>query len=270
MRTLAEVQQVELRMLRALDEIAEAHGLSYFLGYGTALGAVRDGRQIPWDWDMDVLVPLADYDALTKALREELPRDLCLSDGSTVEGYGPLFSRISHAELDHSIIHLDLFPLVGTTSNRRWQKLLVHMNHVLSRIHMLKSLRISDRPHYSLKKRLVAVAVRVGMAPVPQSAIRRLFRRINFSRPDGASTLFSPLGPYGMREFFPADWFASSRPCTLSGVSTRLPVGVDQLLRLQYGESYLTPIPESRQQQEYDFFESFLLPRIQSGLNLGN
>ena len=254
-------------MLEMLEDISRRNGLCYFLAYGSALGAVRDSRQIPWDWDMDVLIPEPDYERLVAALNRDLPEDLMVSHTSTVDGYGPLFARISLTALDHSVVHLDLFPLVGATPHRRGQQVLYRVNHWLSRVHVLKTLRVSDRPAYGRRKRAVATFVRLAATPVPQSFVRAVYRWMNSRVPyETATWLNSPCGPYRQAEFFPADWFSSSVECYLSGVRTRVPVGVERLLTLQYGKEFRTPIPAAEQERARDFFNSFILPRIQAGL----
>ena len=44
-------------MLLDTTEILNAAGVSYFLDAGALLGLVRDGDLIPWDRDLDLLIP---------------------------------------------------------------------------------------------------------------------------------------------------------------------------------------------------------------------
>jgi len=44
-------------MLRELGQIFDAHGIPYFLTYGSFLGAVRHQGVIPWDDDIDIAIP---------------------------------------------------------------------------------------------------------------------------------------------------------------------------------------------------------------------
>ena len=60
--SLEEIKKVELDALCELDRVCKAHGLSYFLAYGTLLGALRHQGFIPWDDDVDVHMPREDYE----------------------------------------------------------------------------------------------------------------------------------------------------------------------------------------------------------------
>lgn len=68
--TPREVQLGELEVMKALDAICEKLGLKYFLTYGTLLGAIRHQGFIPWDDDVDVMMPRPDYEKLLAYLME--------------------------------------------------------------------------------------------------------------------------------------------------------------------------------------------------------
>lgn len=68
--TSREVQLGELSVLKCLAKICEEQNLRYFLFYGTLLGAVRHQGFIPWDDDIDVIMPRPDYEKLMVYLEE--------------------------------------------------------------------------------------------------------------------------------------------------------------------------------------------------------
>ncbi|MBE5885006.1 MAG: LicD family protein [Lachnospiraceae bacterium] len=73
--TLRRVQYIQLELLKEFDAVCRKHGLRYNIAFGTLLGAVRHGGFIPWDDDIDVLMPIEDYLKLDKAIQEEIDSD---------------------------------------------------------------------------------------------------------------------------------------------------------------------------------------------------
>ena len=60
-----------LDILKAFMQICERHQLRYYCCAGTAIGAVRHHGIIPWDDDIDVIMPRPDYDRLLQIAKEE-------------------------------------------------------------------------------------------------------------------------------------------------------------------------------------------------------
>lgn len=64
--TLDEIKGIELEILNYFDKFCSENHLQYYLDGGTLLGAVRHKGFIPWDDDIDVLMPRYDYEKLVK------------------------------------------------------------------------------------------------------------------------------------------------------------------------------------------------------------
>ena len=60
--SLREIQLSSLEILKFIDKYCRKNGLKYFLAYGTLLGAVRHKGFIPWDDDIDIMMPREDYE----------------------------------------------------------------------------------------------------------------------------------------------------------------------------------------------------------------
>lgn len=63
---LAEAKQAMVKMLEVLADVCEANGLRYYLDGGTLIGAARHKGFIPWDDDVDVMMPKPDCGKLKK------------------------------------------------------------------------------------------------------------------------------------------------------------------------------------------------------------
>lgn len=59
-----KIKKVCVNMLEKFADICDTYGLKFWLDGGTLLGAARDGKFIPWDDDIDVIMPRDDYDRL--------------------------------------------------------------------------------------------------------------------------------------------------------------------------------------------------------------
>lgn len=64
-----EIQAISLNILKFLKDICENNGLKYYIAYGTLIGAIRHHGFIPWDDDIDVLMPRNDYYKLIEILK---------------------------------------------------------------------------------------------------------------------------------------------------------------------------------------------------------
>jgi len=57
-------------MLRDVTKILKENNITYWLDFGTLLGAVRENRLLPWDNDLDISIREKD----SQKLREILPQ----------------------------------------------------------------------------------------------------------------------------------------------------------------------------------------------------
>ena len=72
----AALKSCILDIFKAVTDLCSRHGLTYMLSGGSCLGAIRHHGFIPWDDDLDMMMPRADYQVLLSLLDNgELGKD---------------------------------------------------------------------------------------------------------------------------------------------------------------------------------------------------
>ena len=69
------LKKVLMEIYIAVAEVCKKHHLTIMLCAGSCLGAIRHKGFIPWDDDLDVLMPRKDYDRLIELLKEGMLSD---------------------------------------------------------------------------------------------------------------------------------------------------------------------------------------------------
>ena len=131
-KDLREAQLIMLDMLVEFDSICQKHNLKYWLDSGTLLGAVRHKGFIPWDDDIDLSMPVEDYNKFLEIANDELSNNIFLqtkeSDHKFKFDYIKLRSNkasiVEFHEKDkeveyHQGIFVDIFPML-TLPNREF------------------------------------------------------------------------------------------------------------------------------------------------------
>lgn len=123
--SLNELKKIELEILIFIDEVCRENNLCYSLCGGTLLGAVRHRGFIPWDDDIDIMMPRPDYDRFVEILKRTENKYKVLAPGQ--EGYYYNFSKVVDCEtilnefmcqpIDNMGVFVDVFPLEGMPSD---------------------------------------------------------------------------------------------------------------------------------------------------------
>ncbi len=124
--TREEWRQVQLKMLDELHAFCTARELRYSLAFGTLIGAIRHKGFIPWDDDVDIIMPVPDMLRLKAELKSDNIKYL---DIDTEPHFSFGFSRIAHRATFQKTgrspkmygVTIDLYPLIPLpkTENER-------------------------------------------------------------------------------------------------------------------------------------------------------
>lgn len=116
--TLPEMHQLLLRMLECIHEYCIANNIRYSLGGGTLLGAIRHKGFIPWDDDVDIMMPRPDYERFLEGFQGKYEHCV-LQHWKNDKDYPALFARVYD---DRTVLklgefrigaYIDVFPIDG-------------------------------------------------------------------------------------------------------------------------------------------------------------
>ena len=119
---LRTLQLTQLEILRVIDAFCRKHDLKYSLYAGTLLGAVRHQGFIPWDDDLDICMPRADYERFVELWPKEGLKGYILQNKEIAPRFSQSFSKIrkdhtTHLQKEdipgayHTGIFVDVFPI---------------------------------------------------------------------------------------------------------------------------------------------------------------
>lgn len=116
--TQSEIRQIQLEMLDKVDAFCRANNIRYSLAFGTLLGAVRHKGYIPWDDDMDIIMPLPDMIKFKNSFKSE---KIMYLDVDVKKHYEYHFSRICYLPTYNKKglfaksygVNIDIYPVVG-------------------------------------------------------------------------------------------------------------------------------------------------------------
>ena len=121
---LRDLQMKELAILKEVKRICKKYNLKYYLSGGTLLGAVRHQGFIPWNDDIDIMMPYNDYLKFLELAPRELDKNLFIQNHTTDLHYMYAFTKIrmndtamilpNHKRWKvHQGIWVDIFPLIS-------------------------------------------------------------------------------------------------------------------------------------------------------------
>ncbi len=164
MINLDEMKRIELDMMKEIHAFCLAQNITYSLGYGTLLGAVRHKGFIPWDDDIDLIMPRPDYDKFIKSFQGEHYKVVSSLDPTYCYPYAKVYDSRTYLKenLHHTYpdmgVFIDIFPVDGLPPDKKHQLRLYRRQKFLYKLHISMKYHISNE--WSIPKNLLLLVSR--------------------------------------------------------------------------------------------------------------
>ena len=258
----AECKKRMLNILREFHSFCLSHNLKYSIWYGTAIGAIRHRGFIPWDDDIDVVMPRDDYDILLSLYKNN--DDFQLFNDLN-KNYHILYAKLCDAHtcsystnsLENTGVFIDIFPLDYTNGN---PKTLNKINKIVCKMRY-KNIRIKKTSFsynvVSTKQRIKSVMYQC-VIPIRKflynySFLRR--RLYNYIYSNKGNWLSCLVFPDGQHYLYDKDFFDDTVFVDFEGLKVLVTKEYDKNLHKVYG-NYMIPPKESERYQHsnYSFY----------------
>lgn len=274
---LEEIKQLELNMLVTFDAFCKEHGLRYQLAYGTLIGAIRHQGFIPWDDDVDLIMPHEDFlkmIAIVNSFDNEgmLTNRYRLADTRIKSSipYHQTFAKIydtktiaKESTLRKSLgfqegVFIDVFSITGLPeSQNEAQKVLKELGE-LNEMAYYASRQIRAQDFSPLHPRYAITNLR-GYIKSSRKTIgewTKLYAKHLDSLPDciNAKVAYNIKGRLmrgGVCEELSSNPWFPCKQAQFEGRSFPIPENYDELLRAFYG-NYMEPPSEENRQPSHD------------------
>ena len=255
----------EFRILVGLVNYLKKKNIHYILCGGSLLGAVRHNGFIPWDDDIDILVPRDDYEELKRLYRSDDNElgDICLKLPGDKDSPHPFIKAIDKSfivydekrgEEFRANLWVDVFPMDHFPDNTilHW----LYLKCVLSLVRVLSANTITkeyliSRGYYREPVKFLKLIISKVLYKMlgGSSEITKLIDRMAFimdAKCKQSNHVGDGVWPSGMNDYFPLSTVEPVIKHKFEDGEFYIPKNYDEYLSIFYGDDYMTIPPENK------------------------
>ena len=256
----SKIKHALLKSICSFHEFCEENNLEYFIIGGTLIGAIRHNGFIPWDDDIDVVMPAQDYKKLL-SLKDKVNAPFELKSYESDSSYIYPFAKYSNDKLIveedfykpfHSGVWIDIFPLTYTFDSVFAQKLHFSTVGFFRKLLILKHGSFKENNRHPL-----LIGISKVIHPVARLIPRGFFTLVFNSLESIPSSLFNLktnyanlYGTWGLKEIAPEVLFKEKKLYEFEGVKLWGINNADAWLSKVYGD-YMKLPPEDKRISEH-------------------
>lgn len=257
---LNDLHAIQLDMLKEFIEVCNEQNFTYFLAFGSLLGAVRDHKIIPWDDSIDVVVPYADYEKLTnlpqKVWRENLFMQTYYTDLQYPKCYAKLRNSATtlitadYADLDiNQGIYINIMPIIPLSDDASRRSSQMKDAKLYKALTERQPLPADD----GLLRLYSSIVLDISSEQHRQKKREELKRKVIRYVGEKTRECFALAGNVSLALPLSTSWFESPIEWDFEGLTVNIPKGWHEWLTLRYGDYMVAPISELQRDRISNF-----------------
>lgn len=167
---LDELKQIQINITKEVHKFCKEKGLRYSLTYGTLIGAIRHNGFIPWDDDIDILMPRPDFEIFKRSFKHQfiVVADKEINPECNVT-YGKVYDSRTVIQEYASIpwcsgVYIDVFPIDGLGNN--YENAVKHYKKLTFLRHLRDFKMVKLSRSRSFFRNLVLLLGKIALLPI--------------------------------------------------------------------------------------------------------
>lgn len=266
-----EIKKYELDMLLELKRVCDENNITFYLAYGTLLGAIRHGGFIPWDDDIDIIMSRPNYNKLIElnrkyALFNKPYKMICGEDDTLYLPYMKIVNTSTNVvekylnnKADQSL-WVDVFPIDGISKDGNEIERILKKGNFYRRLLFWNYVRL-DYKDTSLLRRVAKVFAFMCARCVGAKRCRQKIFKLAAKTPyESAEYVLNvaagePRSRTVHGQAIPKSEFEKSTKVSFEGYSFDAINNYDAYLKFYYGDYMTLPPKEKQIGHNMDVFE---------------
>lgn len=243
---LNDLQKCQLDILKETIRVCNKNNIQFCLAFGSCLGAIRHRGFIPWDDDIDIFMPIEDFEKFNQCA-DKFSQPFFLQNRYTDPEYGLLISRVRNSQttyiessekerdINHGVF-IDIYPLFNSPA-KKWRGYIQSLNSYIYRLFLYGKPPLH---HGSGMKLAGNILLKIFPASVKEWGLKSAYRNMTKYENCGICTgLYAK--PFARYRY---DWFFPTRNAPFENIVVPIPGKAEKHLKEHYGD-YMKLPPES-------------------------
>lgn len=239
-------QQKAIETLNEFHRVCELNGVSYQLAYGSLLGAIRDGGQIPWDYDIDVFVPYEERRKLIDALTRDLSSNFYFYCPETNSKCRHVMMRLAPNGFKSEVLHVDVFFLTGTPDDDEEKKQFCNEIKKVSQIRFYKLVKPFEEGKGHPKNIWKYIRGKLLYVGYSLKKAEETYVKLCEKYPAKKSAICVSADSFADWYEFPSNILWDTELIETRNGTFRIPKEYSKILKIEYGDYMSIPPIESR------------------------